>query len=246
MRMRLPAAILLAAAFCSAPPAVAAPLTDSQKQEFEQVIRDYLLRHPEILREMGEELQRRDQQDAEQALQVALQASRQELLASPTSPTGGAADGDVTLVEFFDYQSPAAKATEPHLAAALKADGRVRVVYKELPLLGPASLVAAKAALAARRQGKYEPFHRALLAAKGKLDNDSLLALAEGAGLDLARLKADMDSPEVTREIAANQALAERLAIRRTPWFLVSGMVLSGPVLLSETFLDLFRQGRSG
>jgi protein-disulfide isomerase len=243
---RLPAALVLAAAFCLGSPAAAAPLTDSQKKEFEQLIRDYLLQHPEILREMNEELQRRDQQDAEQALQAALKASRQELLASPSSPTGGAADGDVTLVEFFDYQSPAAKATEPHLAAALKADGRVRVVYKELPMLGPASLVAAKAALAARLQGKYEPFHRALLAAKGKLDNDSLLALAGDAGLDLARLKADMDRPEVAREIAANLALAERLAIKQTPWFLVSGAVVSGPVLLNETFLDLFRQGRSG
>ena len=247
MQKRLPAAFALAAALWAAPIAAgAAPLSDSQKKEFEQLIRDYLLRHPEILREMSEELQRRDRLDAEQALQAALKASRQELLASPSSPAGGAADGDVTLVTFFDYQSPAAKATEPHLAAALQADGRVRVVYKELPLLGPASLVAAKAALAARKQGKYEPLHRALLASREKLDNDTLQALAKGAGLDLGRLKADMESPEIDREIAANRALAERLAILQTPWFLVSGTVLSGPVLLNETFLDLFRQGRSG
>ena len=247
MKLRRPAALLLATVLAAAPLAAgAAALTDSQKKEFEQLIRDYLLQHPEILRDMTEELQRRDRQDAEQALQAALRASRQELLVSPTSPTGGAADGDVTLVEFFDYQSPAARATEPFLTAALKADGRVRVIYKELPLLGPASLVAAKAALAARKQGKYEPLHRALLQTKDKLDNETLLALAQGAGIDLGRLKADMDSPEVAREIAANLALGERLAIRQTPWFLVSGTVLSGPVLLKESFLDLFRQGRSG
>lgn len=243
---RLPAALFLTAAVCLGSAACAAELKDADRKAFEQLIHDYLLKHPEILREMTEELQRRDQQDAEQALQAALKASRQELLASPSSPTGGAADGDVTLVEFFDYQSPAAKATEPHLASALRADGRVRVVYKELPQLGPGSLVAAKAALAARKQGKYEALHQALLASKDKLDNEALLALARAAGLDLARLKTDMESPDVAREIAANLALAERLEIRKTPWFLVSGTVLSGPVLLNETFLDLFRQGRSG
>jgi protein-disulfide isomerase len=246
--MRSWAAFLAAAAAAAMPIAElkAAELKEADKKAFEQLIHDYLLRHPELLREMGEALRLKEQQDAEQALRAALAASRQELMASPGSPVGGAPDGDVTLVEFFDYQSPGAKASEPHLVAALKADGRVRVIYKELPLLGPASMVAAKAALAARKQGKYEAFHQALLASREKLDSATLLSLARATGLDLARLKADMESPDVAGEIAANLQLADRLDIRTTPWFLVSGAVVAQPVLLGETFLDLFRQGRSG
>src|SRR3546814_10830321 len=122
------------------------------------------------------------------------------------SPVTGNPDGDVSLVEFFDYNCPYCRRVAPVVADAEAADPQLRIVYKEFPILGPGSAFAAKAALAAHRQGLYFTFHKALMQAGGRADESSVLAVAEDVGLDVERLKSDMKDPEIQAAIDRNRS----------------------------------------
>jgi protein-disulfide isomerase len=150
-------------------------------------------------------------------------------LRDPMSPVIGNAKGDVTIVEFFDYTCPFCKAVEPRLEKLVKDDKGVKVILKEFPILTPESLVAAKAALASVKQGKYEQFHNALIGFKGRLQNEVIFDTAKDVGLDVARLRKDMEAPEITDEIIATFNLARGLRIFQTPGFIVDGHMLTGP-----------------
>lgn len=165
-----------------------------------------------------------------------------ELIETNRSPVAGGI-GPVTLVEFFDYQCPSCKATEPHLRAALAAAPTVRVIYKEFPNLGSLSTAAARLALAAGKQGRYEAVHRALFDWPDRLTRDRLFEIAAAQGVTVDRLKADMEGDDVRREIAATAKLAGRLGIEGTPIFLIHGPAGSDAVaggLRGADFLEKF------
>jgi protein-disulfide isomerase len=156
-----------------------------------------------------------------------------ELINDPASPAVGNPGGDLTIVEFFDYQCVYCKADEPIVQKLLAQDKKLRLVYKEVPLLGPLSVAAAHAALAAARQDKYEPFRTAMLGIRGALDQGAVYLAATVVGLDTARLTQDMKAPEVERQIAANLALAKALDIEATPVFVIGDEVVDGAIDLS-------------
>jgi protein-disulfide isomerase len=150
------------------------------------------------------------------------------LLRDPGTPVIGNPQGDVAVIEFFDYTCPYCKAVEPRLEKLLKDDKGVKLILKEFPILTPESLVAAKAALASVKQGKYEQFHNALIGFKGRLQNSVIFDTAKDVGLDVGRLRKDMEAPEITDEIIANFNLARALRIFETPGFIVGGHMLTG------------------
>jgi protein-disulfide isomerase len=151
------------------------------------------------------------------------------LLRDPASPIIGNPNGDVAVIEFFDYACPFCKAVEPRVEKLVRDDKGVKLILKEFPILTPESLVASKAALAAAKQGKYEAFHNALIGFKGRLQNEVIFDTARTVGLDVARLRKDMDSPDVSDEIIANFNLARGLRIFQTPGFIVGGHILTEP-----------------
>lgn len=151
-----------------------------------------------------------------------------ELLRDPQTPIIGNPNGDVVLVKFVDYNCPYCKAIEPKLDKLLADDKNIRLVIKEFPILGPESVVAAKVALAAARQGKHASFHHALMAHRGRLTNEVTFATAAAVGLDMDRVRTDMASADVADQIIANYNLARALKISVTPAYIVNARVLSG------------------
>lgn len=231
-------AIALPAAALAADPA---PALD--KKAVEKIIRDYILENPELLTEAIAVLQTREEEKARKEAEQALKDSHKDLYLSKTSPVGGNPKGDVTMVEFFDYQCGYCKATQPEVDAAIKADGKVKLIYKEFPILGPASLVAAKAALASHRQGKYEAFHTALMTNKARLDEALIFKIAADTGLNTDKLKTDMESDAVKKEIDDNIALAQKLGINGTPGFTIGSKLVPGAVK-QERLKELFKEAR--
>ncbi|MFV3128634.1 DsbA family protein [Niveispirillum sp. KHB5.9] len=214
------------------------------KAAVEQIVRDYLLANPEILLEAMEALEKKQQAEGDKAVTEALKSNRTALEQSAMSPVGGNPKGDVTLVEFFDYNCGYCKRTHPERSAAVKGDGKVRIVYKEFPILAPSSKEAAKAALAANKQGKYEAFHTALMTHEGRLDSDAIRATAKEVGLDLKKLEQDMGDPAIEAEIKANMELARKLNIRGTPGFVIGDTVVPGAIE-TDQFIALFNATRA-
>ena len=235
------AAIALAAA---APATRAEQPADLSVQQIEKIVREYLLREPEIIYQALEELQRRQAEAEVARQQAAIAENRSELLKDPASPVGGNPDGDVTLVEFFDYRCAYCRRVVSSMRALLDEDRDLRVVFKELPVLGPDSERAARAALASRRQGGYVPFHFALMAAED-LSLQGIRAAAEAVGRDPPRLEADMAAPEVNAAIQANYALANELGIEGTPAFVIGTQLIPGAVDKAR-LEQLIREARSG
>jgi protein-disulfide isomerase len=221
---------LLAALPFARPAAAEEAMTPERKQAFEKLIHDYLLEHPDVLIEALQAAEEKLKQQAEERAQQAIATRQKDLLGDPEAPVLGNPDGDVTLVEFFDYRCPYCKQVSPSLQALIKEDPKLRVVYKEFPVLGRESVFAARAALAARKQGKYEPFHNALFALKGQLSDDVVLKTAGAVGLDVEKLKSDMGSPEIEAQIRRNHELAQALDIRGTPAFIVGSTLIPGAV----------------
>lgn len=199
----------------------------------EGIIRDYLLRNPEVVGEALKVLEQRRQEAETAQVRRVILTRRAELLQDSESPVGGNPEGKTTLVEFFDYRCPYCRRVAPTMAETERQDPSLRIVYKELPILGPASVFAARAALAARAQGKYLAFHRALMAGEEELSEDRTLEIATAVGLDPERLRRDMAAPAITAIIQRNYALADALGIRGTPSFVVGEEVIRGAVDLA-------------
>lgn len=166
--------------------------------------------------------------ELEKASAAAAAAQSSRLLRDPKTPVLGNPDGDVTLVKFTDYQCSFCKAADPRIEKLIADDPRVRVVVKEFPILGPVSVVAAKAALASALQGKYHAYHKGLMAYRGQLKEEEIFGIAAKVGLDVAKLKADMASPEVADQIIENFNLARALKVSLTPGYIVNANVLAG------------------
>jgi protein-disulfide isomerase len=233
---QLAAAVAMAAMLALPPiaPTAAAEFTPEQRRAIEAVIHDYLTNNPELMLDLLQAAQDKLKGESRDKAAAALVDRRRELLDDPDSPVAGNPKGDVSLVEFFDYRCPYCKQVEPALEALLAKDKQLRFVYKELPVLGPDSITAARAALAARKQGKYDAMHRALMMVKGQIDEAAVTKVASSVGLDVERLKADMAAPEVDRALKANLKLAEALDIHGTPGFVIGDEIVPGAVSLDE------------
>ncbi len=164
----------------------------------------------------------------ETAANAAAVSKQADLHRNPETPFFGNAQGDVVLVKFVDYQCTYCKAVEPKLDKLLSDDKGVKLIVKEFPILGPESVVAAKVALAAGRQGKYAAYHHALMGYKGKLTEDVIFSTAKDVGLDVAQLRKDMIAPEIADQLLANFNLARALKISLTPGYIINTHVLSG------------------
>jgi len=157
-------------------------------------------------------------------------AHRSELFADPESPVGGNLTGDVTVIEFFDYNCPYCREAAPMLEKLVAQDPQVRIIYKEFPILGPGSRFAAQAALAANEQGKYLPFQKAMLSYKGSITEDSAKSIAKQVSLDTGRLQQDMLNAKIDSELAQTHELADTLRLSGTPSFVVGDTVFRGLV----------------
>lgn len=161
-------------------------------------------------------------------ISLVIRARWQEIYEDPNAPVIGNPQGDVTLVMFFDYRCPYCKKVSDVVEQLARTDPSVRVVYKEFPILGRASLVAARVALAAERQGKYIEFHRAMMKTRGRITDDNIMSVARDVGLDMARLKQDLADPEIDKMIERNKELAAALHIHGTPAYVVNSKVARG------------------
>ena len=229
------AVLILGACLLGAPPArAAADFTPEQRQAIEGIIKDYLAKHPEMVLETLQAAEDKVKSEAHDKASTALSARRKEVFNDPDAPVAGNPKGDVSVVEFFDYRCPYCKQVEPALEKLLGQDKELRFVYKEFPVLGPASVTASRAALAAREQGKYDAFHRAMMALKGQIDDDAVYKVAGSVGLDVERLKRDMTAPQIDTALKANYQLAEALDIRGTPGFVIGDQIVPGAISLDD------------
>ncbi|RDL48028.1 Disulfide bond formation protein D [Ensifer sp. M14] len=200
---------------------------------FEAQARQYLLQKPEIVAEALQRLEERRQAAATNEFEAIIVERREEIFNDPTAPVGGNPQGDVTLVEFFDYNCPYCRKAAAILQQAMTGDSGLKLVFKEWPILGPGSEFAAKAALASHKQGKYEVFHKALMSHSGAAGEKSTLIVAKEVGLDIERLQQDMQDPAIAAGIERNRALANDLRIAGTPTFVVGDQIVRGLVDLA-------------
>jgi protein-disulfide isomerase len=226
---------LFALALCGAPViASAQSFSEPQRGEIEKIVRNYLLSHPEVLEEVSAELSKR--QTVAEALkhEAAVAKNAQVIFNSPRGVTVGNKDGDVTFVEFFDYNCGYCKRAMTDMLELMKADSKLKVVLKEFPVLGPGSVEAAQVAVAVRMQDptgkKYLDFHQKLLGGKGQADKARALAAAKDAGLDMAKLEKDLASPEVRATLEENFKLAEDMGMNGTPSYVIGKQVVIGAV----------------
>ena len=207
--------------------------TDPETVRIEKIIRNYLLEHPELLVEVMRKLEARQKAEEEAGMAGKIQANRDALFASHDDFIANPM-GKFPVVEFFDYQCGYCKRFLPTMARLLETDKSVRFVFKEFPILGEVSVTASKAALAAKMQGKYLAYHNALMGLRRGLTETLVFQIAEDIGLDVARLKTDMESPEISRIIDENRKLARSMGIRGTPTIVVGEQMAPGAVSYSR------------
>jgi len=217
----------------------------AQRKEIEAIIKEYLTNNPEILMEMQNALEAKaDKLQAERTAAV-IKSNASEIFRPAFSPVVGNAKGDVPVIEFFDYNCGYCKRAFVDLASLIDKDRQVRVILKELPILSKGSEETATVALAAKMQGKYWEFHRAMLESTGQANEASALRIAEKVNLDMAKLKKDMASPQVKKEIDETRALAAKLGIQGTPHFMVGDRSIPGaPENLLERMTKLVAEVR--
>jgi protein-disulfide isomerase len=226
---------VLALALLGAPVSASAQsFTDTQRGDIEAIIKSYLVTHPEVLEEAMNELQKR-QTVAETAKHEASIAQNAEaIFNSPRGVTLGNKDGDVTFVEFFDYNCGYCKRAMADMLDLMKNDPRLKVVLKEFPVLSEGSVEAARVAVAVRMQDptgkKYLDFHQKLLGGRGVADKARAMAAAKDAGLDTARIEKDLASPEVKATLAENMKLAEEMGLNGTPSYVIGKQIVVGAV----------------
>jgi protein-disulfide isomerase len=232
-RFLAPAALALA--LCGAPAVASAQsFNDAQRGEIQKIMKDYLLTHPEILEEVSAELTKRQAAAEAEKHAAAVTANANLIFNSPRGVTVGNKDGDVTFVEFFDYNCGYCKKAMADMVEIMKDDPKLKVVLKEFPVLGPGSVEAAQVAVAVRMQDptgkKYLAFHQNLLGGRGQADKARSMAAAKEAGLDMARLEKDFSSPEVRATIEENFKLAESMGMNGTPSYVIGKQVIIGAV----------------
>jgi protein-disulfide isomerase len=232
---RLFASALFALALCAAPPAASAQsFSDSQRGDIETIIKNYLVAHPEVVEDAMTELSKRQAAAETEKHQETIAKNADTIFNSPRGVTIGNKDGDVTFVEFFDYNCGYCKRAMADMLDLMKTDPKLKVVLKEFPVLGPGSVEAAQVAVAARMQDpagkKYLDFHQKLLGGRGQADKARAMAAAKDAGYDMARLEKDLASPEVRATIEENFKLAEDMGMNGTPSYVIGKEIVVGAV----------------
>jgi len=211
--------------------------TGAANGELQSMMRDYIVGHPEVLQEAMAELDKRTQVAEGEKARSAVKNNAEAIFNSPRQVTVGDKQGDVTLVEFFDYNCGYCKHALSDLTTLMKNDSKLRVVLKEFPVLGPGSVEAAQVAVAVRMQDptgeKYMAFHQKLLGGRGQADKSHALAAAQESGVDMARLDTDMASDEVKKSLEESFKLAEQLGLNGTPSYVVGSDVVVGAVGLA-------------
>ena len=206
--------------------------TDPQREEIEELVRNYILQNPEIIRDAIIELQRRAQAEEIEKQRAALAQNSNAVFNNPMDPTAGPEDAPITIVEFFDYNCSYCKLSADWTRSVIKDFGdNVRFVFKEFPILEfrtKTSVEASQAAAAAARQGKYLDMHFALFAAKGQLSSERINTIANEAGVDIARMRADMEDPAITAHFQRTYELGQSMGITGTPFFIVNDRVVAG------------------
>lgn len=235
-------ALLAGCTSLSSPTAVPDP---SSEQALDKAIEQYIRTHPEVIEQSLQTLEVKRETEERARQKVALANRQKDLLHDPSSPVSGNLDGKVTLVEFFDYRCGFCKRAAGAVTQLQKDDPTVRVVYKDFPILGEPSELAARAALSANAQGKHQAFHEALLASKHEMTKDELLRVAGDVGLDQKRFEADMTNPEWQSVIDRNRALARELGISGTPGFIVGTELVPGALDL-KGLKELVARARNG
>ncbi|MFD3189067.1 DsbA family protein [Sedimentitalea sp. HM32M-2] len=231
IRFAVPALTALALLAGPATAFDAAKMTDSERAAFRAEVRAYLLDNPEVIIEAVNQLEERKAQAQAQADEALVQANADALFNDGFSWVGGNPNGDITLVEFMDYRCGYCRKAKPEVAKLLAGDGNIRLIVKELPILGEASVISSRFAIATRQVAgdtAYEQVHDALMAFSGEPTDVTLRRLSDGLGLDSDAILARMDSAEVSAEIAATRALAQRLQIGGTPTFVLQDEMLRG------------------
>lgn len=198
-----------------------APFTQKQTKDIEQIIHNYLIRNPEVLVEASRALQRKQQTEMIAKAKQAIALNRVPLFKAQ-SPVMGNPQGDVSLVEFFDYQCKHCKNMTEVVHSLVTDDNKLKVIYKQLPIFGADSEFAARAALAARNQNKYTELHKALMQYEERLSKEKVLDIAKNAGLNVEQLQKDMNDPAIGAELRANMDLAQKIGIMGTPAFIVA------------------------
>jgi protein-disulfide isomerase len=237
--VRPPATVAQAEPVAPASPSAAAPVSPAkseavatfspeQKQELGKIIKEYLLTNPEVFLEAQTALESKMEKEQAEKLKVAIAENAGEIYRDPKADVAGNPNGDITVVEFFDYNCGYCKRGLHDVIKLVEGDPKVRVVFKELPILSKGSEEASRVAIAAGRQGKYWDMHKAMLEAKGQMNEANALAIATKLGLDIDKLKKDMASPEVEAEIKKSEALAKKMGVNGTPHFLVGDRAIPG------------------
>jgi protein-disulfide isomerase len=229
------AAALVALAFLGVPQfASAQQFSDDQRGQIESIVKNYLLSHPEVLEEVSAELSKRQAAAEAEKHQAAISQNAETIFNSPRGVTIGNKNGDVSFVEFFDYNCGYCKRAMTDMVELIKSDPKLKVVLKEFPVLGPGSVEAAQVAVAVRMQDpsgmKYLDFHQKLLSGKGQADKSRAMAAAKDAGVDMAKLEKDFTSPEVRATIEENFKLAEAMGMNGTPSYVIGKQVVIGAV----------------
>jgi protein-disulfide isomerase len=229
-----PVALALAILVAAAGDARAQSFSPAQRSEIEAIIKDYLIKHPEALQEAIAELEKHQTAAEAEKVKSVIRDNHATLFSSPRQVTIGNPNGDVTLVEFFDYNCGYCKRALADMIDLMKADPKLRIVLKEFPVLGQGSVEAAQVAVAVRMQDKdgkkYLEFHQRLLGNRGQIDKARAMATAKEVGLDIARLEKDLTSAEVKATLEESFKLAEPLGLNGTPSYVIGGDVVVGAI----------------
>lgn len=251
--MRLSSCLALAAAawlsLCGS--AFAQAVTPEQRAQFEKIIREYLLKNPEVLQEAIAELEKRQAVAEAEKHKQAVKQHAEALFNSSRHVVVGNPKGDVNFVEFFDYNCGFCKRALDDKLALMKSDPNLRVILKEFPVLGPGSQEAARVGVAVRMQDKtgkkYFEFHQKLMSGRGTVDKARAIAAAREVGLDVARIEKDLNSDEVKASLEESFKLAEALGLNGTPSYVIGGDVAVGAIGQSalREKINLARCGKS-
>lgn len=223
---------LLAISLIAFPVAASAQEKPLTRSDVEAIVKQYIMDHPEVLIESVNQMQQKMQLDRMKKAAEAITTRKDEIMNDPDSPVAGNPSGDVTVVEFFDYNCGYCKRMVPIISKVMEEDKNIRFVFKEFPILSATSATAAKAALAVYRMDKekYFPFHSALMKATGSMNEEAIMKIAESLDIDTDDLKEEMKKPEIEQEIDKNHKLAEALNVSGTPAFIIGEQFLPGAI----------------
>jgi protein-disulfide isomerase len=214
-------------------------------EDVKKLALEAILENPQIVMDAVAILREREAAATAEGAAQALVQFRDTLDSDPNAPVLGNPDGDVTLVEFFDYNCPYCRKAGTAVKALIEADPNLRVVYREWPILGPESVVATRASLAARKQGKYEEMHWELMGLDGRINENAVMRIASSLGMDVDRLKADMQLPDIDAHIATSMEISQGLGFNGTPSFVIGDVTVPGFVE-QEDLAKLIEQARNG